>query len=152
VRVTKSGDREIAIAGTFAAPRRELFEAITEPEHLKHWMSASGMELAEAHVDPGAGGGFRYVFRRPSGKRIEVRGVYRTFEPPRTFTYLESYDFSPLQVEGTTALEDASDDTRFTQTLRYASARERDEDFDGVAASSGEAYANLARYLASRRP
>ncbi len=147
MRVTKSGDREIVVAGTFAVPPHVLFEAITEPKHLEHWMSAGGMTLAEARVDGRAGGSFRYVFQRPSGKKLEVRGAYRTFDAPRGFAYLETYDFSPLRVEVTTALEEDGDGTRFTQTLRYFSPGERDEDFEGVATSSTEAYGNLAKYL-----
>jgi uncharacterized protein YndB with AHSA1/START domain len=152
VRVTRTSDREIEVTGTFAVPRQVLFDAITQPEHLTHWMSAGGMTLAEAQVDPRAGGSFRYVFKRPSGATIEVRGAYRSFDPPLGFAYLESYDFSPLQIEVTTALEEAGKETRFTQTLRYFSARERDEDYDGVATSSRQAYAKLARYLETRKP
>ena len=152
VRVTRTSDRAIEVTGTFAVPRRVLFDAITQPEHLTHWMSAGGMTLAEAHVDPRADGSFRYVFKRPSGATIEVRGAYRSFDPPVGFAYLESYDFSPLQIEVTTALEEVGKETRFTQTLRYFSTRERDEDFDGVATSSREAYAKLARYLETRKP
>jgi uncharacterized protein YndB with AHSA1/START domain len=108
------------------------------------------MALAETHVDGRAGGSFRYVFQRPSGAKIEVRGAYSAFDSPRGFAYVETYDFSPLRIEVTTALEEAGGETRLTQVLRYASTRERDEDFDGVAASSREAYAKLARYLQSR--
>lgn len=75
VRVTKTADREIVVAGTFAVPRRVMFEAITWPEHLKHWLSAGGMSLANVHVDARAGGSFRYVFQRPNGPKIEVRGA-----------------------------------------------------------------------------
>jgi uncharacterized protein YndB with AHSA1/START domain len=151
VRVTKAGDRDIEVTGAFAVPRQVLFEAITRPEHLAHWMSAGGMALAETQVDARAGGSFRYVFQRPSGKTIEVRGAYGAFDPPRGFSYVETYDFSPLRIAVTTVLDEAGDETRLTQTLRYASARERDEDFDGVATSSREAYAKLARYLAAPR-
>jgi uncharacterized protein YndB with AHSA1/START domain len=150
VRVTRKNDREVQVAGTFGVPRPVLFDAITSPEHLPHWMSAGGMALAETHVDGRAGGSFRYVFQRPSGAKIEVRGAYSAFDPPRGFAYVETYDFSPLRIEVTTALEEAGGETRLTQVLRYASTRERDEDFDGVAASSREAYAKLARYLQSR--
>jgi uncharacterized protein YndB with AHSA1/START domain len=152
VRVTRTSDREIEVTGTFTVPRQVLFDAITQPEHLTHWMSAGGMTLAGAHVDPRAGGSFRYEFKRPSGATIQVRGAYRSFDPPRGFAYLETYDFSPLQIEVTTALEEAGRETRFMQTLRYASTHERDEDFDGVATSSREAYAKLARYLETRKP
>jgi uncharacterized protein YndB with AHSA1/START domain len=152
VRVTKVLDRDTVVTGTFTVPRPMLFEALTRAEHLKQWMRASGMTLAEAHVDGRAGGGFRFVFQRPGGRTIEVRGAYRAFDPPSGFAYLESYDFSPLRIEVSTGLEDAGSETRFTQTLRYASTRERDEDFEPVATSSREAYANLGRYLASRAP
>jgi uncharacterized protein YndB with AHSA1/START domain len=150
VRIVKPTEREIEVAGTFAVPRGELFDAITSPKHLAHWMSAAGMSLVETHVDGRAGGSFRYVFQRPSGKKIEVRGAYSAFDAPRGFAYVETYDFSPLRIEVTTALEEAGGETRLTQTLGYASARERDEDFDGVATSSREAYAKLARYLLGR--
>jgi uncharacterized protein YndB with AHSA1/START domain len=151
VRVTRPTDRDIEVAGTFAVPRQVLFDAITRPEHLAQWMSAGGMALAETQVDARAGGSFRYVFQRPSGKKLEVRGSYQTFDPPRGFSYVETYDFSPLRIEVTTVLDEAGDVTRLTQTLSYASARERDDDFDGVATSSREAYAKLARYLAAPR-
>lgn len=150
VIVTRKNNREIEVTGTFAVSRAVLFDAITRPEHLTHWMSAGGMSLAETHVDGRAGGTFRYVFQRPSGKKIEVRGAYSAFDPPRGFAYIETYDFSPLRIEVATALEEAGGETRLTQTLRYATAQERDEDFDGVAASSREAYAKLARYLRAR--
>jgi uncharacterized protein YndB with AHSA1/START domain len=150
VRVTRKNDREIEVAGTFGVPRPVLFDAITRPEHLTQWMSAGGMALAETHVDGRAGGSFRYVFQRPSGKKIEVRGAYSAFDSPSGFAYVETYDFSPLRIEVTTALEEAGGETRLTQTLRYASARERDEDFDGVATSSRAAYAKLAGYLRAR--
>ena len=73
VRVTKVSDRETIVTGTFAVPRETLFDAITRPDHLKHWMSATGMALAETHVDGRPGGTFRYVFQRPSGRKIEVQ-------------------------------------------------------------------------------
>lgn len=144
-------DREIAIAGTFAVPRQVLFDAITRPEHLKEWMSAGPLTLADVHVDARAGGSFRFVYRRPQGQTIEVHGAYRTFDPPDGFSYLESYDFSPLQIEVTTTLAEVSGGTRFIQTLRYVTAAERDADYDGVATSSREAYGKLARYLAARQ-
>jgi uncharacterized protein YndB with AHSA1/START domain len=151
VQVSRPSDRDTVVEAAFAVPRRVLFDAITRPEHLKHWMQAGRMTLDEAHVDPRTGGGFRYVFMRPNGRKIEVRGTYTAFDPPNGFAYRESYDFSPLQIDVTSALVESGDRTRLTQTLRYRSAGERDKDFDGVASSSREAFANLARYLASPR-
>jgi uncharacterized protein YndB with AHSA1/START domain len=151
-QAAKASDRETVVTVTFPVPRSVLFEALTRPEHLKQWMGAAAMTLAEAEVEGRAGGSFRFVFQRPSGRKIEVHGAYRTFDPPRGFSYLETYDFSPLRIDVTTELEDAGGRTRFIQTLRYGSTRERDEDFDPVATSSREAYGRLAQYLASRAP
>ena len=107
------------------------------------------MTLAICEVDLRAGGTFRYVFQRASGFKIEVRGLYEAVEQPSRFAYLETYDFSPLEVRVTTVLEKNSDNTLFKQTLVYSSEHERDEDFDGVATSAAQAYGNLERYLAT---
>ena len=75
----------------------------------------------------------------------------RAVDPPRTFVYRETYDFSPLKVLVTTALDQAGSETVFKQTIVYSSKQERDDDFDGVATSATEVYANLERYLESSR-
>ncbi len=109
------------------------------------------MSLVTCEVDLRAGRCFRYVFQRAGGARIEVRGAYRTVDPPSRFVYTETYDFSPLQVLVTTALDQAGSGTVFQQTITYSSKQERDDDFDGVATSAVEVYANLERYLRSSR-
>jgi uncharacterized protein YndB with AHSA1/START domain len=106
------------------------------------------MALVTCEVDPRVGGRLRYVFERPSGRRVEVRGTFEAVEPPHRYVYRETYDFSPLEVLVTTTLEESGGKTTFTQTLLYRSRQERDQDFPGVAASSKEAYAQLALYLA----
>lgn len=150
--VTRPSDREIVLSRSFAAPRAALFDALTRCEHLQHWMGSTGMTFADCEARPGVGGAFRYTFQRSSGRRLEVRGSYHSFEPPATFGYTETYDFSPLQVLVTTDLSEADGRTTFRQTLRYATTQERDEDFEGVATSAREAYDNLARYLIGRGP
>jgi uncharacterized protein YndB with AHSA1/START domain len=149
VTIAKVAETDTEIVGVFLAPRARLFEALTAPDQLRHWMRAGPMSLAGVEVDGRAGGGFRYVFQRGNGPRIEVRGAYVTFDPPGGFSYVETYDFSPLRIDVSTGLEEVDGGTAFAQRLHYASARERDEDFDGVASSSREAYARLASILSS---
>ena len=148
MQVTKADELEIRLTQKFDASREMLFATLTQSAHIQHWMQAAGMTLVACEVDLRAGGGFRYTFERPSGRRIEVRGAYETVDAPRQFTYRESYDFSPLQMQVTTSLESEGDGTVFRQTLRYGSREERDEDYPGVAQSSREAYARLEAYLA----
>lgn len=147
MQTTKSLDNEILLTQTFTAPRKTIFEALTTAGHLGSWMRPKAMRLVTCEVDLRVGGHLRYVFERPNGRKIEVRGTFETVDPPKGFIYTETYDFSPLKVLVTTSLEEAGDKTIFKQTLRYSSKQERDEDFPGVAASSKEAYAKLDHYL-----
>jgi uncharacterized protein YndB with AHSA1/START domain len=161
MQATKPSDTEIVLTRTFAAPRQTVFDALTQANHLVHWMQPTKMSLAACEVDLRAGGSFLYVFQRPRGARMEVRGAYQTVDPPHRFTYEETYDFSPLKVLVTTSLvttplvttslDRMGGDTVFTQTIAYSSKHERDDDFDGVAASATELYAKLERYLESLR-
>ena len=148
MHATKPSDHEIVIAQTFAAPRAVVFDTMTREEHLPHWLGSSGITLTECRIDGRPGGSFVYVFKRTSGRRLEVRGAYDAFERPRGYSYTETYDFSPLTILVSTTFEEAAEKTIFTQRMRYASKQERDDDYEGVATSSREAHANLVRYLA----
>jgi uncharacterized protein YndB with AHSA1/START domain len=151
LQTRKSSDKEIILTRTFAFPQETVFAAITQPAHILHWMTSAGMTLKICEVDLRAGGSFRYEFQRSNGFKIEVRGVYKTVEAPHRLVFRETYDFSPLRVLVTTTLVAKNEKTVFEQKIGYTSKRERDEDFDGVAASAAEAYANLERYLAKTR-
>jgi uncharacterized protein YndB with AHSA1/START domain len=151
LNATKPSDREILLTRTFAAPREAVFDAMTQANHLVHWMKPTNFSLVACDVDLRAGGSFRYVFQRASGMKIEVRGAYKTVEAPNRFDYTETYDFSPLRLEVMTTLDQVGADTVFRRTIVYASKAERDEDFNGVATSASEVYAYLARYLESPR-
>lgn len=147
LQTSKPSDLEIVLERSFAAPRDAVFAALTQAEHLSQWIKSKRMTLATCEVDLRAGGTFRYVFQRPSGARIEVRGLYKAVDPPRRFEYTESYDFSPLIVQVSTTLETKNGKTLFKQRLAYPSKQERDDDFEGVATSAADAYAELERYL-----
>ena len=151
MQATKPSDREIVLTRTFAAPRQIVFEALTQANHLVHWMKPTIASLVTCEIDLRAGGSFRYVFQRPSGATIEVRGAYESVDPPRRVVYTETYDFSPLKVLVTTTLDQSGSETVFKQTMVYSSKQERDADFDGVATSATEVYANLERYVGSPR-
>lgn len=152
MQVTKPTDHETVLERTFDAPRERVFAALTQPDRITQWMGATGMALVGCEVDLRAGGRLRYIFKRPSGKTIEVRGEFEDVSPPQRLTYVETYDFSPLRILVTTTLEARGGRTLLKQTLRYASKQERDADFDGVATSSTEAWGNLERHLLTTFP
>ncbi|MGH8252218.1 MAG: SRPBCC family protein [Steroidobacteraceae bacterium] len=150
MRALKPSEKVIVLERRLAARPPEVFAALTEPPSLRQWMGTAEMALISCDVDLRAGGSFRYTFRR-GARTMEVRGAYESVEAPHRFVYAESYDFSPLRLTVATELTDAADGTTLRQTLIYKSKGDRDGDFDGVAASSAEAFTRLDRYLEARR-
>ena len=151
MQVTKPSDRKIVLTRTFDAPRQKVFNALTKPDHVPRWFQPKQMSLVTYQADFRAGGTFRYVFQRPSGRKIEMRGDYTEVDPPRRWVHQETYDFSPLKLLVTTVLDEARGKTVLTQTLLYSSKEERDGDFDAVAGSSAEIYVKLEHYLESSK-
>ena len=82
MQVTKPSDRNIVLTRTFAAPRQKVFDALTKPDRVPRWFQPKQMPLVTCEADLRGGGIFRYVFQRPSGTRIEMRGVYKEVDPP----------------------------------------------------------------------
>jgi uncharacterized protein YndB with AHSA1/START domain len=149
MQISKPSDRTIVVKRTFAAARQQVFDALTRTEEVQRWFQPDRMALERYESDLRPGGTYRYVFRRPNGRKIEMRGVYREVDGPRSWTRSETYDFSPLELLVTTGLEEEGGKTVFTQTILYPSKEERDGDYEPVATSAEEAYTKLARYLES---
>lgn len=75
--LTLPTDREILITRQFAAPRRLMFEVMSQPEHLAQWWGPRSLQLVECQVDFRVGGSYRYVLRAPDGREFGFRGEYR---------------------------------------------------------------------------
>jgi uncharacterized protein YndB with AHSA1/START domain len=73
------------------APPSLVFEAWTEPDHLRHWWGPRGFALVVCESDLRVGGQYRFVQRTPDGEEHGFRGQYREVERPhrlvRTFVY-----------------------------------------------------------------
>lgn len=57
LQVTTPSDREIVMIRAFDAPRDLVFEAWTQPEHVRHWWGprSSTILVCKAEVRPAAG-------------------------------------------------------------------------------------------------
>ena len=62
--VTLPSDREVLITRTVHAPRKLVFEAMTEPRHLKQWLGPRVMTVTVAEADLREGGAWRFVQNR----------------------------------------------------------------------------------------
>ena len=86
---TESAERELVIMRVFDAPRRLVFKAWTEPEHLVRWWGPHGFTTPSCTTDVRSGGAWRFCMRSPEGTDHWQQGVYREIvEPERlVFTY-----------------------------------------------------------------
>jgi uncharacterized protein YndB with AHSA1/START domain len=69
-----------------ASPER-IFDAWTEPQHLKQWWGPKSVECVDAEVDLRVGGRYGIANQFPDGKILWIRGEFETIERPRRLVY-----------------------------------------------------------------
>lgn len=128
---TVTAERELVITRVFDAPRRLVFKAWTEPEHLVLWWGPRGFTTISGRMDFRPGGVWFRAMRAPDGSEHRKRGIYREIvEPERlVFTYLtEDAEGNPgFETLVTVNFADVDGKTRLTlhQAL-FESAEARD--------------------------
>lgn len=153
LKLTTQGDREIVMTRAFHAPRRLVFDALTQPELVKRWLiGPPGWSMPVCEIDLKVGGSYRYVWRHTDGKEMGVRGVYRDIVPQERVICTERFDeaWYPGEALLTTTLVEQDGKTTLTSTVLYVSKEARDGVLksgmeNGVAAS----YDRLAELVSS---
>ena len=81
---------------TFAAPRKSVFGAWTDPEALKRWFGPVGYSTPSAEVDLRVGGQYRLGMRKlPDGDIFYLTGAYREVRPPEKLVYTWRWESEP---------------------------------------------------------
>ena len=122
------GDREIVMKRAFWAPRERVFDAFVNPKLLKQWFYGKpGGTLAVCEVALKTDEPFRYVWRDADGREMGMRGVCLDFVRPKRIVAAEQFDepWYPGGAVGTIELQQYSDITVLTQTIRYESRAAR---------------------------
>ena len=108
----------IVLRRSFAAPRREVFAAWTQPEHVSLWWDPSGAQLKACNIDLRTGGSFSFV---PSGESAHAfTGTYREIAPPARLV------FEAMGAIGSVLLDEAGDGTMMTVKIECPSAQHLD--------------------------
>lgn len=139
MKVTAAGDREIVITRTFNAPRALVYEALTNPEHVKNWWGPRQYGAVSATGEFRAGGRYRYAQNGPDGE-VAFSGEIREASPER-MVYTEEFEAMPGHGALATVTLDERDGKTFL-TLR--SVYQSKEDRDAVIASGMEWGARLS--------
>lgn len=94
--VTLPSDREILITRVFNAPRHLVFDAWTQPEHVKRWFGCGTMTMTVCDINLRVGGTWRYVLHDPTqGIEHGFSGEYREIVPPERLVTTECYEPVP---------------------------------------------------------
>lgn len=135
VVVSLPSDLETMFTRLFKHQPKLLFEAWTQPEHIRHWWGCDGTQVIACDVDLREGGNWRIVARMPSngapgcdGDQI-FSGTYKEIIPGRRLVYSECYEapqFGNPSWQTTVTFEQAEDCARLTHTILYASRDMRD--------------------------
>ena len=81
--VTTPSDTEIVVTRAFEAPRDLVWQAYTEPEHMRQWMRGSEgwvMPVCEMELRPG--GAYRFGWRQEDGTEMVISGEVREVDAP----------------------------------------------------------------------
>ncbi len=149
---TTPTDRELVITRVVDAPRRLVFAAHTDPEHLPRWMlGPDGWTMPLCEIDLRPGGAWRFGWQRADGTRMELTGTYREVAPPGRLVHTEAWGGDWPETLNTIAFTELDGRTTITCTVLYPDRKSRDAALatgmeDGIALS----YDRLAAHLRSQ--
>ncbi len=144
-------DTEIVAGRTLNAPPSLVFEALTNPDHLRRWWGPRQLEIDECTVDLRVGGSWRCVQRDPAnGEQYVFSGEYREIVPGERLVQTWRYEAQPdSEAVETITLEPRGDGkTRLVGRAVYGSREVRDGHLDaGMEYGMREAYERLEELL-----
>jgi uncharacterized protein YndB with AHSA1/START domain len=109
--VTTPNELEIRVERVFDAPREHVYSVWTDPELIPEWWG-DGTVVEEMDVRPGG----TYRFRTAFGV---VEGEFREVEPPERLVQTFQNHLQTLE------FEDLGEQTKLTQTMRFATTEAR---------------------------
>ncbi len=92
--VTADGS-QIVITRTFAAPAQLVYDAMTQPEHVRQWWGAGHGEMTVCEIDLRVGGRWHFAQVTPDGTEVSFSGEYLELDPPGRMVHTEKFDNLP---------------------------------------------------------
>jgi uncharacterized protein YndB with AHSA1/START domain len=144
-------DREIRVVRAFSAPRRIVYEALSNPKHLPKWMTGpEGWTMPVCEMDLRVGGKWRFVYRMADGTEMTLQGSYREIVPMERMVSTESWGPEWPDTLNTLELAESQGVTIMTLTVLYPSKEARDAALaSGMKEGMDQGFAKLERLLPS---
>ncbi len=143
----------IVMTRVYDAPRALVWQAMTEPKHVRQWWGGAGFSNPVCEMDVRPGGAWKHVMRFPDGGELSLDFVFVEVEKPTRLVWQNADHGKRTHGPPTSVMTVTLDDlggtrTRWTLVARFASIAERDAarklGFNRPIESSNDA---LAAYL-----
>jgi uncharacterized protein YndB with AHSA1/START domain len=82
-----SADIALVVRRTIQASPERVFEAWTQPAHLRRWWGPRPVTCSDAEIDLRVGGSYRIGNLLPDGKVLWIAGEFEVVEPPHRLVY-----------------------------------------------------------------
>jgi uncharacterized protein YndB with AHSA1/START domain len=112
--------RILTIKKTLNAPRKMVWDAWTNSDHIVRWWAPAGMAITVVKHEFKVGGEWKYIMPMPDGSEFISEGVYSEIVPFEKI--VTSADFKPM-TEGVVLhvlFEEAGDKTNFTFSVVHS--------------------------------
>jgi len=147
---------ELWIVRSFDAPRALVWQAWTDPEHIRQWWGPAGFDCPRCESELRAGGGFRLDLRAPDGNVYPCIGTFSEIVEHERIVYegeaAEGHPCGagiPPRATVTVSFADHGGKTRLTLHTRFASAERKQAAADArFVVSWEESLQRLAEHIA----
>lgn len=132
LEVTTPSDCEILMTRRFNAPRRLVWEAMTQPEWIRRWIYAPpGWTMTVCEVEAQVGGRFRWAWHAPDGQpAMTISGTHHEVAPLERISHTERMELGDGVLVGemlaTITLTELGEQTLLRMSLQFASREARD--------------------------
>lgn len=142
-------DMEIVITRLVEAPREQVFDAWTKPEHVTKWMlGPDGYSMPVCEIDLRPGGAWHFVWRGPGSHELSMDGEYRDVARPERLVATERWgDPWPETLNAVDFIE-VDEGTLIVNTVVYPSKAARDAALaTGMKEGMNDSFARLEAFL-----
>jgi uncharacterized protein YndB with AHSA1/START domain len=118
---------EIVVIREFDAPKRLVFDVLTQPEHVRNWFAPFEDTMTVCSIDLRVGGNYHMVFVTKDGIECSFRGTFLEIEPPtRTVETWLFEGWPDAEAVETVELHETDGVTKMTNTLAFRDQAGRD--------------------------
>jgi uncharacterized protein YndB with AHSA1/START domain len=149
----RASDREIVVSRIIEGPRRLVFKAFTDPNHLGRWWGPDGFTTTTRGFEFRPGGVWDFIMHGPDGTDFPNWIEWREIVQPERIVYRHGEgDDDARAFESTVTLVERGPATEVTMRAVFTTKEQRDEVIERYGALEGatQHLGRLADYVVTR--